>query len=219
MNRVVQLVLGVLSSTLVLSGCGTSGPQSQVAEPVASTPWATVYLPPEVPLESVVIQGTGALARLPGSREFTEVAARVARHYGGRYLRDGRSETGTSFWIVLTVSPDRWTLDQLATLPLDVEVKYGAPATRPQLRRVQAAIVSSMLDRGDEFTGVEAAPSRFATRIVVRYGTASSSKAGPAAHAASLNAALAAGAAVSRGGSLSVPVDFAHDPQLDHPTR
>ncbi len=218
MKRAGQLLGGAVAVAL-LAGCSGGNTEPQVPRDALGSPETTIYMPPEVPLESIVVDGAkGATA--DGERAFVTVAARLSQRYGTSYVKSGRSSprAETDFWIVLTRRPDEWALAQLATLPVPVEVKYGAPATLSELADVESALTASLLSRQDEFAGVEADPSRFATRIVVRYGNVGGGwGTGFAGHAASFNEALAAGAKAAADQTLPVPVDFVHDPARDVP--
>ncbi|CUR55696.1 exported hypothetical protein [metagenome] len=222
MNGARVLVMSALA-TVLLTGCaGADDASPDARQPAPST---TIYMPPEVPLESVLIQGDpnatdpedNSLLR-DHADAFDKVASRVAAHYGDAFLDRGRPRTvpGSGYWIVLTERPSRWAIAQLSALPVDVEVKYGAPADRAELAKIQEALVSTLSAHDDEFARVRATPSRFATRVVVRYGLVSDLPAG-SDPTGLFDDALQAAAAATGGTTLALPVRFVHVPTLDQP--
>ncbi|MGD9962114.1 hypothetical protein [Nocardioides sp.] len=225
MSSVRSLVLGVVVGGALLTGC-SAGEEAPRSSPARVSPSTTVYMPPEVPLESILIQGdpTSTSLDVP-DRAFAHAAARLSEHYGEDYLTQGTPGTGSrGYWVVLTERPDKWAITLLARLPVDVEVKYGAPATRTELEDVRAALLWVLESHDEEFAQVTAAPSRFATRIVVHYGLVVDDTPtprrddAPTDHLSSFDQALAAAAAKSPDGTLALPIRFVHDPALDEPS-
>ncbi len=220
MNSARPPLLSALVALLLLGGCSPDGPSPEAIQPSPST---TIYMPPEVPLDSIRVQGdpdaidpTDHSLLRDRADAFDVVARRLAAFYGDAYLNSGAPRPGSAatHWIVLTDRPNRWALAQLSALPVDVEVKYGAPADLTELREITAALTSTLEADADEFARVEAAASRFATRVVVRYGLVDDlpEDSDPSAR---FDAALAAAAAAAGGNTLALPVRFVHDPALD----
>lgn len=80
---------------------------------------------------------------------FSSLITRLEAQMPDSYVRAGLSEVGDAgdYWIQLTQRPSERLLEELRSLPVDVEVEYGAPASSLELATLAAALTRSVAER------------------------------------------------------------------------
>lgn len=85
--------------------------------------------------------------RTRGQNEFNIVVADVARRYPDIFVTAGvpplTDESKSAFWIATTTKPSVEVLEMLRELPVDVEVRYGAPGNADQLEQAAGDLVTA----------------------------------------------------------------------------
>lgn len=86
-----------------------------------------------------------------GIGEFSELVTDLEARFPDDYVRSGLSgaDDAGDFWIQVTAKPGQRLLDRLRSLPVDVEVEYGAPASSRELAALTAALTKATAERSD----------------------------------------------------------------------
>lgn len=139
-----------------------------------------------------------------GIHEFSELATTFESSEADTFVQAGVASSGP--WLLFTDRPDDQILSAVASLPVDVDVRFGAPASQEELENAIGALVASLAGESDGVASVSAEIAEGADSIVVRYQRDGVSRA--SGSTVSFDDALQSAASTQDDGQLPVPVEF-----------
>lgn len=104
--------------------------------------------------------------------EFNQFVDELAEDQKGGFVAAGRvnpAESASAYYLVLTAPPSNVVLDRLIELPVNVDIYYGAPASRSDLRQAQRALYANVASALPEGSLVEVTVSPMGTALMVSY--------------------------------------------------
>lgn len=144
--------------------------------------------------------------------DFSVLATEIEQKYPEFYVRSGLTDADSKarYWISFTERPPAAIEETLSRLSVDVELRYGLPASAVEISRVQSLMTQTVFAHKDLFSGVEAEYDADRNTLVFTYipalevlGTSKEVDLDKI-----LNDALWAGAGASKDGLLPVPVEL-----------
>ncbi|MBD3778653.1 MAG: hypothetical protein IE923_05235 [Micrococcales bacterium] len=221
------------ATVLAVLGAGLAGPASATAphevrptgDPASTVVHgrgtATLTAAEEQDL-SAYLAGGGAgateqqVAALRAQGRFAELVASLAAEHADVYAGAALEPTAQAdAWILFTDQPSPDVLEQVAGLPLTVEVRWGAPATQAELEDVTATALRAVTAAQPD-AAVVAFAEPGGEGVTVQYGDGRTED--PSLTAGLEAVAADAVADETAGGVLPVPVEVQFDPAADSDT-
>ncbi|MBA3782863.1 MAG: hypothetical protein H0X12_13555 [Nocardioides sp.] len=150
-----------------------------------------------------------------GVEEFSQLTTRLEEKWPDGFVRAGVPRAGYSdkFFIQWKGSPSEGVLALVKTLPVDVEIQYGLPASSRELAELSRSLFGTISGQRDVISEAGTRYDPLTRQFTLKYLPAPGVS--NEAMTDALNAALRAGATNEARTALPVAVDLEEDPSLE----
>ncbi len=146
---------------------------------------------------------------------FAELLEEVERTYPDIYVTGGLGPVdGADAWISFTTKPPAPVLQQMESLPLEIEVRYGHPASRVEIEEAADAATAALANAGGDTVRVASHVTPEFDAIELEYVAHDGARLTSELEHGLAHSTTGAVAAKASDGKLPVPVSVEHNPEL-----